>query len=189
MNEADAREMLRPALPSGPGRWAELGAGQGTFTIALATLLGPQGEVIALDRDAGAVRALGALGSGSNERARVRAVHGDFTEPGDLAALGAPLDGVLFANALHFVAEPHRVLATAASHVLAGGRVVIVEYDRSRPNPWVPHPIPADRLAGILRDAGLGTPAVVARRPSVWHREMYCAWVEVPALRAAGVAR
>lgn len=181
--------MLRPAVPSAPGRWAELGAGRGTFTAALATLLGARAEVIALDRDEAAVRALRALDTESNGRARVRAVHGDFTVPGDLAALGAPLDGILFANALHFVPQPHHVLATAATHVLAGGRIVVIEYDRSRPNPWVPHPIPADGLAGILREAGLGAPAFVARRPSVWHHEMYCAWVEVPALRFGGVAR
>lgn len=189
MNQADAREMLRPAVPAGPGRWAELGAGRGTFTAALATLLGPEGEVVALDRDAAAVRALRSLGEGAGERAPVRAVHGDFSEPADLADLGAALDGILFANALHFVAEPDRVLATAATRVRAGGRIVIVEYDRSRPNPWVPHPIPAERLAGILRDAGLGAPRMVTRRPSVWHREMYCAWAEVPALRATRVAR
>jgi hypothetical protein len=43
----------------------------------------------------------------------------------------------------------------------------------------VPHPLPLDRLADTARRAGLGVPEEVARRPSAYHREMYCAVLAV----------
>jgi hypothetical protein len=39
----------------------------------------------------------------------------------------------------------------------------------------VPHPLPFDRLADVAGHAGLGAPTEVARRPSAFHSEMYCA--------------
>jgi hypothetical protein len=63
--------------------------------------------------------------------------------------------------------------------VRPAGRIVVIEYDRDRPNPWVPHPLPFDRLADAARRAGLSVPEEVARRPSAYHREMYCAVLAV----------
>ena len=51
MNVRDAVQLIAPAVPAG-GRWADLGAGRGTFTAALARLLGPGGTVYAIERDA-----------------------------------------------------------------------------------------------------------------------------------------
>ncbi len=78
--------------------WITLGGGTGAFTLALAELLGPSGEVIAVDRDRGPLRDLaGRVRSAGG--AAVRTLVADFTRPLDLP----PLHGVVLANSLHFV--------------------------------------------------------------------------------------
>lgn len=177
--------------PAGPwrGHWADVGAGEGTFTRAVAELIGPQGAVYAIDRDERAVaelqRRAGSAGSDAvrvdrNESgtARITALRGDMQELSALAGLdGVDLDGILFANVLHFTNEPAAVLAQAGARLRPDGRIIVIEYDRDMPNPWVPHPLPFDRLADAARRVGLGVPEEVARRPSAYHREMYCAVV------------
>ncbi|HJW48933.1 MAG TPA: class I SAM-dependent methyltransferase, partial [Candidatus Limnocylindria bacterium] len=88
--------LLREGVTTG-GTWADLGAGTGAFTLALSELVGPAGEVIAVDRDRGALRELErALRPGG---AAVRTLGADFTKPIDLPTL----EGVVMANSLHFV--------------------------------------------------------------------------------------
>jgi len=57
MDHADHVRLLQDGVTPG-GVWADLGAGSGAFTLALAELLGPGGEVIAVDRDRGILREL-----------------------------------------------------------------------------------------------------------------------------------
>src|SRR5882672_7646537 len=99
MDHADHVALLRPAVTPG-GTWADIGAGTGAFTLALADLLGPGGRIIAVDRDAGALaEAMGAV-SQRFPQVRIEAIPADFTRP--LTGL-PPLDGLVAANSLHFV--------------------------------------------------------------------------------------
>jgi SAM-dependent methyltransferase len=166
----EAIEFIRPAVPADSMVWAEFGAGRGMFTQALAAILDKDATVFAIDRDPGAVRALRVLPK------PVIAVTGDFRDLDAIEQLrGVRLDGALFANALHFVGDADIVLSHALDFVRPGGRIVVIEYDSDRPNRWVPHPIPAERLTAIARSAGLTTPEIVARRASAYHGAMYCA--------------
>ena len=56
VDHADHVGLLRAAVEPG-GTWADIGAGEGAFTLALADLLGPGGRIVAVDRDARALRA------------------------------------------------------------------------------------------------------------------------------------
>lgn len=164
--------------PAGPwrGTWADVGAGTGTFTRAMAELIGPEGVVYAIDRDEGALAELPTFPGSRSAAGRISALRGDMHELPEIDELReVQLDGVLFANALHFTRKPHAVLADAAARLRPDGHIVVIEYDRRMPNPWVPHPLPFDRLADVARRAELGVPVEVARRPSAYHREMYCA--------------
>ncbi|HEX6308304.1 MAG TPA: methyltransferase domain-containing protein [Longimicrobiales bacterium] len=173
MTHADAVEFLSHARPA-PGFWADVGAGTGTFTRALAELIGHTGTVFAIDRDADALRR--AEQSTDRRRARIVHVRGDMTDLALIRELdGVMLTGALFANALHFTARPDRVLDMAAGRLTPDGRIVVIEYDRDEPNPWVPHPLPFSSLSEVAREAGLAEPRRVAERPSRYHRTMYCA--------------
>lgn len=152
--------------------WADLGAGSGTFTLALASLLGPNGTVYAVDRDEGALAELTrAVARRAASLAPVHTVVADFTRSLSLP----PLDGVVLANALHFVpyAEQADVLGRVARVVKPGGAVVVIEYERRRANPWVPYPISREALAALARAAGLGEAALLATRPSAYSGTIY----------------
>lgn len=179
MDAHQARELIATAVPEPDGPWADIGAGEGTFTRALAHLLGAGARIYAVDRDA---RALSRLEDWAREAsAEVIPVRGDFTEPLTLPGLEAPgLEGMLLANALHFVPHAHRVLSRLGEWVRPGGRVVIVEYDRRRPDPWVPYPIPAEAVGSLTAASGLTEPTITARRPSAFGGTLYVAVAERP---------
>jgi precorrin-6B methylase 2 len=175
----DAVALIRAAIAGGGTVWADLGAGSGTFTVALASLLGPDGTVYAVERDGSALRELESLERESARRkasAQVVAVRGDFTEPLALP----PLDGVLIANALHYVGagEQGPALKRLASLLGPTGRLVVIEYDRKQPNRWVPYPIARDRLETLAREAGVSAPEIVATAPSAYGPDLYCAVIK-----------
>jgi SAM-dependent methyltransferase len=179
---SDAAALIRPAVPDRGGTWADFGAGSGTFTRALATVLGPEGHVYAIDRDP---RAVAALRAWTAAQGRTAVAHGSpaaavVVLEADFADLGRrldlpPLDGALVANALHFVREPGPVLARIAAAVRPGGRVVLVEYDDRPASRWVPYPLPLARLPALAERAGLDDPSLVGTQPSAYGGRLYAA--------------
>jgi ubiquinone/menaquinone biosynthesis C-methylase UbiE len=174
MDVRSAARLIRDAVPSVPGTWADLGAGTGTFTLALAGRLGSEGRVVAIDSDASALETLrqhvlsAALGN------RVDILRADFRKPIDLHRL----DGVLLANALHFVPKEEQldVLGRVGTLLRPGGRVVVVEYEGRAANPWVPHPVSSARLAELVLELKMAPLSVVATRPSRYGGSLYAAF-------------
>lgn len=145
--------------------WAELGAGAGNFTAALADVLGPGGRIVAVDRDAGALRSL------SQRLPEVRVVRADFIRPLGLGGL----DGVLMANSLHFVRDKAPVLAAVRAMLRSGGTLLMVEYDSDRGNPWVPHPFSYATWQRLAEAAGFRDTRLLATRPGRHLGGMYAA--------------
>jgi len=176
MDINDAIELIRDAVGGTAGVWADLGAGTGTFTRALMELLGAGSTVYAVDDNASAVGALRELAETGSSNSRVIAVKADFTRPFELPGLlsgRAQFDGILLANALHFVRDAERALASLVEAVRPGGRVVVVEYDRREASRWVPYPIPASRWPLLAESAGLAEPAITATRASSYSGILY----------------
>src|SRR5580765_2968171 len=177
MKDGEAVELIRDAVRGAGATWADLGAGDGIFTRALAELLGPSARIYAVDRDARSLASLerSARRAGSS----VIAVTADFTGPFELPGLPAHgLDGVLLANALHYVREPAGVLGRVTARLRPGGRVVLIEYDRRGPNRWVPFPIPMADLSALAAAAGLTPPVFIATKPSAFGGDLYVASME-----------
>ncbi len=174
MRHADHVRLLRDGVPGRRGTWADLGAGQGAFTLALADLL-PDGSTIqAVDRDRGALDVLRArYAAFARGRAvpDLRTTVADFTR--DLAI--GPLDGVLMANSLHFVKDKAPVLARVRAMLGPDGRLIVVEYDTDSGNAWVPHPLSFDTWRGVALAAGFGEPRLLATHPSRFLRRIYAA--------------
>ena len=154
--------------------WADLGAGSGIFPRALRELLGEGCHIYAVDRDA---RAVAELARWASEVApTVTAIEADFSHDLQLPMpAGEELDGLLFANALHFVANPGAALARLVKLLRPGGRVALVEYDRRRASSWVPYPIGIAELPGLAAAAGLSRPIIVDSRPSDYGGIIYAA--------------
>jgi ubiquinone/menaquinone biosynthesis C-methylase UbiE len=172
VNHADHVALLAGGVTQGEGgTWADLGAGTGAFTLALADLIGPQGVIHAVDRDRGALAELRSAMVSSVQRAELRVRVHDFTRRLDLA----DLDGVVMANSLHFVDDKRAVLAHVRSYLKHGGRLLLVEYDSDQGNPWVPHPLSFETWRAIATDAGFLDTRKLGAVPSRFLRRIYSA--------------
>lgn len=180
MQPSDAESLIDAAVPRHSGVWADLGAGEGTFTRALANLLEPGSRIYAVDRDKSALSWIDR--AQSSDKAQIVPVVDDFSRAFDIAeSVKTLLDGMLFANSLHFVADQSAVLARLTGWLRPGGRVVLVEYDQRGPNRWVPYPIPVESLRTLAQVAGLTDPIVTATRPSEYQGVLYAAAMDKPA--------
>ena len=162
MNHADHVALIRDGIASRGGRWADLGAGEGAFTLALADLLGPEAHIVAVDKDRAALRAL---------EGRVETRVADFTKPLDLQNL----DGVVMANSLHYVRDKEPVLESVRKMMKRGGRLIIVEYGTDRGNPWVPYPFTYAQWEKLAERAGFERTRLLSTVPSRWLGTMYSA--------------
>ena len=162
MNRSDLVTLIRDGVEGPGGVWADLGAGTGAFTGALAEVLGPTAQLIAVDKDRSALARLSAP---------ARTIAADFTQPLDLP----PLDGVLMANSLHFLRHKEPVLSLVHGYLKPGGRLLVVEYDVDSGNPWVPHPFGFETWKRLAVENGFSEPALLGRHPSQWLRGLYSA--------------
>jgi ubiquinone/menaquinone biosynthesis C-methylase UbiE len=165
--------LIRDGVPGTGGEWADLGAGAGAFTLALAELIGPTGRIRAVDRDAQVLRQLATAMAARFPAVALQTTVADFARPLNLP----PLDGILVANALHFLrtAERETALGLIRGYLRPGGRLIIVEYNIDRGNPWVPHPFSFPTWEELARRAGFAETRLLAQRPSRFLREMYAA--------------
>jgi trans-aconitate methyltransferase len=167
----DAIALIQSAVSGRDGVWADLGAGRGTFTRALASVLGPTSRIHAVDSNDSAVADLEALG---RTAPNVSVIKADFTQGLELAQL----DGIVLANSLHFVKDQGAVLGRLAKLLRPNGRVVLIEYDRREADRWVPYPISIAALPALAKAAGLGKFTVSESRPSNYQGIIYAAYAD-----------
>ncbi len=174
MDHRDHVGLLREGIDH-PGRWLELGAGDGEFTLALADLLGPGGAIVAVDRDERALRRLEGRVLAGFAQVTLETIVADFIS----TLPGGPFDGVLAANSLHFVRDPRPVLETARHRLAPGGRLVLVEYDADHGNHWVPFPISFSAWQRLAPAAGFAPPRLLGRVPSRFLGAIYAATADL----------
>ena len=155
MDRADLVALLRDGIDERGGDWADLGSGEGAFTYALSDLVGADAHITAVDKDGRALQGL----AGDFE---IRVA--DFTRGVDLRGL----DGVVMANSLHFVRDKEPVLHSVRAMLKPGGRLIMVEYDAERGNPWVPHPFTYATWEKLAARAGFVGTRFLHSVPSRW---------------------
>lgn len=172
MNHADHVALLARGVTQGEGgTWADLGAGSGAFTLALADLIGPHGVIHAIDRDRAALAELRNAFVSAVPQAELRVRTADFTRRLELT----DLEGVVMANSLHFVDDKAAVLALVRGYLKHGGRLLLVEYDSDRGNNWVPHPLSFETWRDVAASAGFIETRKLATVPSRFLRQIYSA--------------
>jgi SAM-dependent methyltransferase len=173
MNLRDAIDFLSPAVDRDQRIWADLGAGSGTFTAALAHILPAHATIYAVDNDARNVHALRQLRVPRTGPAVVP-IEGDAQHLHTVAELPPEIDAAVLANVLHFFQRPSEVLMRITARMRTHGPIVLVEYDRTAANQWVPYPVPVADVPRIAAAAGLDWQGTVSERPSRYQGRMYC---------------
>jgi SAM-dependent methyltransferase len=171
MDHHDHVTLIRDGVSGGGSAWADLGSGTGAFTLALADLLGHGGVLYSVDRDRAALRVQADAMRARFPGVALHQVTADFSRPLELPRL----DGIVMANSLHFVREKAPVLALVRGYLREGGRLVLVEYDADRGNPWVPHPLSFETWREVSAAAGFGETRRLASVPSRFLGSFYAA--------------
>jgi trans-aconitate methyltransferase len=145
-----------------PTNWADFGCGSGLFTRALSTLLQTGSKIIAVDKDASALKKVNVVNEIILEK-----LQADFINE------GLPLqniDGILMANALHFVKDKNVFIQKLQSYINEAASLLIVEYDTAQSNPWVPYPLRVEGWKNLFKEKGYSQHEEINRYPSVYRR-------------------
>lgn len=156
MTHDEMVRLIQGGIPSRGGVWADFGAGTGNFTRALRERVGETAAIYAIDQDR---RALAQLQRALPE---VHTQHADFTQPLDLP----PLDGILMANALHWIQRQEAMLRQIAAYLRPGGHFLIVEYETAQARSYIPHPVPYSCFESLADGAGLADVRCLGERRS-----------------------
>lgn len=173
-----------------PMRWADLGCGSGTFTLALADLLPPGSSIEAIDLRPTVAPQTTPHGVSIHPRAA------DFTTL-DLRLCAATVDtailpprvwpgteplqydGILMANSLHYVEDQRTFLSglLRAPDATRPGALLLVEYDTDIPVArWVPYPLSFTNATHLLQSTHWPRIQKLGTQPSAFGRtELYAA--------------
>jgi ubiquinone/menaquinone biosynthesis C-methylase UbiE len=150
-------EKLFPALGLKPGEAVlDLGCGEGRYTLPLASRVGAQGTVYAVDLWE---EGLAILRDKARQEgvAHLRIVHADVSR--SLPLPDACVDVALLATVLHDLAEAGQAqsaLAEVARLIKPGGRLAVVEFKKlaGPPGPPLAIRLAPDQVAALLRPYG-----------------------------------
>lgn len=171
MNHTQHVRLIRKAIPRKGGVWADLGSGDGAFTLALADLGGEDITIYSVDRDRARLKAQSQAFSQRFPDSDIHFQPADFTGRLNLP----PLDGILMANSLHFVRDKRPLIIRLGGYLKKEGRFVLVEYNTDQGNYWVPYPLSYNSFFYMAPDCGLTGPQMLDIEPSSFLKEMYSA--------------
>jgi predicted methyltransferase len=126
---------------------ADVGSGEGYYTVRLARVVGPRGRVLAEDIDADAIDALGER----VQRERFDNVAVKLGAPDNPMLPARSFDRIFLVHMYHEVTDPYAFLWHLREAVKPGGEVILVDSDRPVKN----HGIPPARADCEMRALGL----------------------------------
>ncbi|MGE0180411.1 MAG: class I SAM-dependent methyltransferase [Sphingomonas sp.] len=106
---------------------ADIGAGQGYYTVRLSPIVGRTGRVLAQDIVPGTIRALGQR----VQRERLDNVAIRLGRPNDPLLPDASFDRILMIHMYHEIEQPFEFLWHLRGDVARGGSIVVVDADRT----------------------------------------------------------
>ena len=116
---------------------ADIGAGEGYYTVRLGARVGAKGRVLAGDIDAQALQRLGAR----VERERLDNVSIKLGTPDDPRLPEASFDRIFLVHMYHEVTEPYAFLWRLRPALRSGGQVIVVDVDRPTGEHGIPPPL------------------------------------------------
>jgi ubiquinone/menaquinone biosynthesis C-methylase UbiE len=152
-------ERVMDRLGIAPGmRVADVGAGDGYYTVRLARRLGVTGRVYATDVDARHLKRLEAR----LHREGITGITLVRSGPGDPGLPPGSIDVALLAHVYHEIASPYEFMYRLRAALVPGGRIGIVEVDK----PPQDHGTPAGLLQCELGAVGYRLTALSSLEPA-----------------------
>jgi len=173
MKITEARTLIEAAFQSTNSKtvWADLGCGGGTFTKALASLLGEGSKIYAVDREDQQIRPDNSY-SAAIEFLKLNFINDPFSF--------SSLDGIMMANALHFVEDKLKFIDKVKHHLKPHGQIIVVEYDTENRNQWVPFPLSFSNLIEIFSTAGFSNIKKTGEKKSIYgSNQMYACSIKL----------
>ncbi|HEX2464489.1 MAG TPA: methyltransferase domain-containing protein [Thermoanaerobaculia bacterium] len=175
--EAAEIERLARDLRLGPGsRIADVGAGKGSFALALARRVGDDGHVFATEIDADLVRRIRAAA----EREGLRNVTAIASAAASTGLAPGCCEGIYLRGVYHHLTDPEAIDRGLHEAIEPGGRLVVIDFEPSwlftllAPVEGVPenrggHGVPSFVVAGELEAVGF----VLERSIDDWSSRNY----------------
>jgi ubiquinone/menaquinone biosynthesis C-methylase UbiE len=113
---------------------ADIGAGEGYYTVRLAERVGPKGRVVAEDIDRDAVGRL----ANRVEKDKLANVYTQIGTPDDPRLPDASFDRIFMVHMYHEVSEPYAFLWRMRQALKPGGQVIVVDVDRETGQHGIP---------------------------------------------------
>ena len=176
MKRKIARELLKKAGIVQNGHWAVYGLAHSECLFALADILGHGGNIEAVGRQK-------RRSKNSAERevpASIRVHEESFPN----AKKFDDLDGILLSHSLHQVENQLKFLAELMLSIKNGGKLIIIDFNSRRGNPWLKYPVPIGRLNWLSRKLNLPKPKILATHKKRFGRVSYLAEIDIADLRS-----
>jgi ubiquinone/menaquinone biosynthesis C-methylase UbiE len=171
MNHQDHVGLIKDGLKNEKGIWADLGSGEGAFTLALADLLPKESKIISIDKNQTSLAIQEQKFNQLFPHRQIEFLAQDFTRNLSLGHL----DGILMANSLHFIGTERQIplLQKIQSYLKPEGKLVLVEYNTNDGNHWVPYPFRYEVFETIAKKSGFKTIKLLATIKSQFLNEIY----------------
>jgi ubiquinone/menaquinone biosynthesis C-methylase UbiE len=186
---ADEVERLAAWLDIQPGtRVADLGAGDGTFTVSLARRVGPSGHVYATEIDA---ERLADIRQAVTEAklSNVTVIEGAVSRTNLPEAC---CDALFSRMVYHHLMDPAAINADIVRALRPGGRLVVIDFEPGGIMDWIGRPETADRHGGhgtpketILKEVPAAGFQLI-RGPETWRGRTYAVLFRRPGSEATG---
>lgn len=162
----EAIRFLSPArFHSEPQKWADLGCGNGLFTHALTLRLPDDSKIYGVDKTSQD------LSNINSENKEVEFIQADIEN----SLPFGKLDGIMMANSLHYIKEKQRLLQSLLQEHGPLKSFILIEYDRTHPNPWVPFPLPFAKAKELFSSLNISIKKRGERKSRYGNKSMYLA--------------
>lgn len=171
MNHQEHIQLISEGIIKRGGVWADMGSGEGAFTLALREILGEDAEIYSVDKNPSSLKKQERIFMEMFPKSRIRFLESDFQDELPLPKL----DGIIAANSLHFIKEKVNILEQFKQYLRPNGRLIIVEYNVDQGNTWVPYPFSFDTCVSIVKEAGFEKVTQLDAIPSSFLQQIYSA--------------